>query len=108
VRDTPAPDAIVDLALKLGIAKLIALGNDQGLRDAHGVVQRMAPDTLLAGLERNRFDTSDPDLLVLARHAAIRGVPALHIIDARIPHAVVGELFTDEGVGTLITRQALA
>jgi acetylglutamate kinase len=107
VREAPDPEAIVELALKLGIAKLVALGNDQGIRDAHGVVQRMAPDTLLAGLERNRFDSTDPDLLVLARHAAHRGVPATHILDARIPHAVVGELFTDEGVGTLITRQAL-
>jgi hypothetical protein len=107
VREAPDPEAIVDLALKLGIQKLIALGNDQGLRDAHGFVQRLSPDTLLAGLERGRFDASDPDLLVLARHAANRGVPALHIIDARVPHAVVGELFTDEGIGTLITRQAL-
>ncbi|MBK6918515.1 MAG: bifunctional glutamate N-acetyltransferase/amino-acid acetyltransferase ArgJ [Deltaproteobacteria bacterium] len=30
------------------------------------------------------------------------------ILDARMPHAVVGELFTDDGVGTLVTRQALA
>jgi acetylglutamate kinase len=108
VREAPAPDAIVELALKLGIQKLIVLGNEQGLRDAHGFVQRLSPETLLAGLERGRFDESDPDLLVLARHAATRGVPALHIIDARMPHAVVGELFTDQGVGTLVTRQALA
>ena len=108
VREAPAPDAIVDLCLKLGIQKLIALGNDQGLRDGQGVVQRLSPDTLLAGIDRHRFDSTDPDLLVLARHAANRGVPALHIVDARVPHAVVGELFTDEGVGTLITRQAMA
>lgn len=106
VKETRAPDAIVDLALKLGIHKLIAMGACQGLTDAHGVVQRISPDTLLAGLERNRFDSSDPDLLVLARHAASRGIPALHIVDVREPHSVVGELFTDEGVGTLITRLA--
>jgi acetylglutamate kinase len=86
---------------------LIALANDQGLRDAHGLVNRLAPETLIAGLDRGRFDASDPDVLVLARHAATRGIPALHILDARVPHAVVGELFTDEGVGTLITRQAI-
>lgn len=107
VREASAPDATVDLALKIGIQKLVALGTEQGLRDAHGFVQRLSPETLLAGLERGRFDESDPDLLVLARHAAMRGVPALHILDARLPHAVVGELFTDQGVGTLVTRQAL-
>lgn len=108
VRESPAPDTVVELALKLGIAKLIALGNDQGLRDAHGFLQRLSPDTLLTGIQRGRFDPSDPDMLVLARHAAMRGVPAVHIIDARVPHAVVGELFTDQGIGTLVTRQALA
>ena len=108
VREQPDPDAIVDLALKLGIQKLLALGTDPGIRDAHGFVQRVSPDSLLAGLERGRFDTTDPDLLVLARQAAARGVPALHVIDARVPHALVGELFTDEGIGTLVTRQALA
>ncbi|MFO0635348.1 MAG: bifunctional glutamate N-acetyltransferase/amino-acid acetyltransferase ArgJ [Nannocystaceae bacterium] len=108
VREASAPDAIVELALKIGIQKLVALGTEQGLRDAHGFVQRLSPETLLAGLERGRFDESDPDLLVLARHAATRGVPALHILDARMPHAVVGELFTDQGVGTLVTRQAIA
>jgi hypothetical protein len=106
VRASPAPDAIVDLALKLGIQKLIALGCDTGLRDAHGFVQRLSPESLLGGIERGRFDSSDADMLVLARHAASRGVPALHIIDARVPHALVGELFTDEGIGTLVTRQA--
>lgn len=107
VREASAPDATVGLALKLGIQKLVALGTEHGLRDSHGFVQRLSPETLLAGLDRGRFDDSDPDLLVLARHAAMRGVPALHILDARLPHAVVGELFTDQGVGTLVTRQAL-
>ncbi len=107
-RTEPAPDAIVDLALKLGIQKLIVLAADGGICDKHGLVQRISPDTFLAGLERGRFDATDPELLVLARHAAKRGISAFHAIDGRIPHAVVGELFTDEGIGTLITRQALA
>lgn len=107
-RTEPTPDATIDLALKLGIQKLIVLAADGGIRDKHGLVQRLSPDTFLTGLERGRFDTTDPELLVLARHAAKRGLPAFHAIDGRIPHAVVGELFTDEGIGTLITRQALA
>ena len=31
------------------------------------------------------------------------GVASAHIIDGRVPHAVLLEIFTDEGVGTLIT-----
>ena len=51
------------------------------------------------------IDGEDDEALALARYAANRGVPALHIIDGRVPHALVGELFTDQGVGTLVTRQ---
>jgi acetylglutamate kinase len=31
------------------------------------------------------------------------GVAAVHIVDGRSPHSVVAELFTDKGVGTLVT-----
>jgi len=106
VREQPVPHAMVDLAIKLGMQKMITLGAERGIRDAHGFVQRLSPETFLMGNERGRFSTENPDLLVLAKHASTRGVPALHIIDARLPHALVGELFTDEGIGTLITRQA--
>ena len=35
---------------------------------------------------------------------AIRaGVERVHVVDGRVPHSVVAELFTDRGVGTLIT-----
>jgi hypothetical protein len=107
VRDRPVPHAVVDLAIKLGMGKLIAMGAEQGLRDAYGFVQRLSPESFLMGLERDRFSTQNPDLLVLAKHAATRGVPSLHLVDVRLPHALVGELFTDEGIGTLITRQTL-
>lgn len=106
VRDKPVPTEMVDLAIKLGMQKLIAMGDEQGLRDAHGLVMRIDPDGFLLGLERQRFELTHPDTLVLAMHAAQRGVPALHIVDARLPHSIVGELFTDEGIGTLVTRQA--
>jgi acetylglutamate kinase len=33
------------------------------------------------------------------------GVKRAHIIDGRIPHAVLLELFTDSGIGTLIERR---
>jgi len=36
--------------------------------------------------------------------AVDRQVPSAHIVDGRIPHVVLLELFTDAGVGTMITR----
>jgi acetylglutamate kinase len=32
------------------------------------------------------------------------GVPKTHIVDARIPHALLLEIFTDRGVGTEIVK----
>jgi acetylglutamate kinase len=32
------------------------------------------------------------------------GVPAVHLLDGRIPHVLLLELFTDTGVGTMLTR----
>ena len=35
---------------------------------------------------------------------AVRGgVPAAHVVDGRVPHSVLLEIFTDEGFGTMVT-----
>jgi acetylglutamate kinase len=36
-------------------------------------------------------------------HALASGVRAVHVVDGRQPHSIVAELFTDRGVGTLVT-----
>ena len=41
-----------------------------------------------------------------AINAVKSGVTAAHIIDGRVEHAVLLEIFTDDGVGTLITKRA--
>ena len=35
-------------------------------------------------------------------HALSSGVRDVHIIDGRTPHSVIAELFTDQGIGTLV------
>jgi acetylglutamate kinase len=39
--------------------------------------------------------------------ALAAGVPAVHLLDGRIPHVLLLELFTDTGVGTMLTRSQL-
>ena len=41
-----------------------------------------------------------------ATDALKAGVNSVHIIDGRVDHAVLLELFTDQGVGTLLLRAA--
>jgi glutamate N-acetyltransferase/amino-acid acetyltransferase len=105
VQARPDPGELVALAVRLGVSKLLNLADDQGLRDAGGLVVELTPDQALVGLDRGRFITDADENLALARHAAHQGLAALHLIDGRLPHALVAELFTEQGIGTLITRQ---
>jgi len=91
------------LAETLHAAKLILLTNTAGLLDKQG--------QLLTGLEADQVDALIADgtihggMLPKTRCAleAIRGgVKSVHIIDGRVEHAVLLEIFTDRGVGTLI------
>jgi acetylglutamate kinase len=86
--------------------KLILLTNTPGLLDKDG--------GLLTGLSAERVDELIEDgtihggmlpKITTALEAVKAGVSSSHIIDGRVPHAVLLELFTDEGVGTLIRRR---
>lgn len=84
--------------------KLMLLTNTQGLLDAKG--------TLLTGLSAESVQgliadgTIHGGMLPKIRHAleAVEaGVRSAHIIDGRVEHAVLLEIFTRTGIGTLIT-----
>ncbi|QYZ66658.1 MAG: acetylglutamate kinase [Gammaproteobacteria bacterium (ex Lamellibrachia satsuma)] len=86
--------------------KLILLTNIAGLLDKDG--------GLLTGLNAERVDELIADGTIhggmlpkisCALEAVKTGVNSAHIIDGRVAHAVLLELFTDEGVGTLIRRR---
>ncbi len=83
--------------------KLILLTNTAGLLDQEG--------RLLTGLDAARVQGLINDGTIhggmlpkirCALEAVQQGVHAAHIIDGRVTHAVLLELFTDSGVGTLI------
>ncbi|SFV86764.1 Acetylglutamate kinase [hydrothermal vent metagenome] len=93
------------IAEAMNAEKLILLTNTTGLLDAEG--------ELLTGLDAHTVDELIDDGTIhggmlpkigCALSAVKHGVKASHIIDGRVPHAVLLEVFTDEGVGTLITR----
>ena len=88
--------------------KLILLTNISGLMDKQGNV--------LTGLSTKEVDDLIEDGTIYggmlpkiqcALDAVHAGVNSSHIIDGRVAHATLLELFTDEGVGTLITNQSL-
>ena len=89
----------------LAAEKLILLTNVGGLQDKQGSV--------LTGLTTDHVDELIADGTIhggmlpkigCAMDAVKNGVASSHIIDGRVEHAVMLEIFTDEGVGTLITN----
>ena len=94
------------LAEVLQAEKLMLLTNVEGLLDKSGAI--------LTGLSTGAVDeliangTIHGGMLPKIRCAleAVKGgVTSSHIIDGRVPHAILLEVFTDEGVGTLITNR---
>jgi acetylglutamate kinase len=91
------------MAEVLGAEKLILLTNAPGLMDAEGKV--------LTGLSTSRVNELIADGTIhggmlpkirCALEAVQSGVRSAHIIDGRVEHSVLLEVFTDEGIGTLI------
>jgi acetylglutamate kinase len=87
----------------LGAEKLVLLTNTPGVLDKAG--------NLLTGITPKDIDTMVADgtlsggmlpKIGSALDAARSGVRSVHIIDGRVEHALLLEILTDEGVGTLI------
>ena len=94
------------LAQVLQAEKLMLLTNVAGLLDKSGQV--------LTGLSTAEVDALIADGTIsggmlpkigCALEAVKSGVASAHIIDGRVPHAVLLETFTNEGIGTLITNR---
>ncbi|MCL2872232.1 MAG: acetylglutamate kinase [Betaproteobacteria bacterium] len=95
------------LAERLGAEKLIMMTNTVGVLDQKG--------NLLTGLTAAQIEALFEDGTIhggmlpkigSALEAIKRGVKSAHIIDGRVPHALLLELLTDSGVGTKIHSEA--
>lgn len=96
------------LAEVLQAEKLMLLTNVTGLLDSTGKT--------LTGLTTQRVDELIADEVITggmlpkvgcAMDAVKAGVTSAHIIDGRVPHATLLEIFSDEGIGTLITNKTM-
>ncbi|HVM36223.1 MAG TPA: acetylglutamate kinase [Actinomycetota bacterium] len=92
------------IAAALGAAKLVYLTNVDGLYRDFGDT-----DSLVSELKADELSALVPTLSDGMRPKAESAVAALdagvgkvHILDGRVPHALLLEVFTDEGVGTQI------
>ena len=92
------------MAEVLKAEKLLLLTNTAGLLDKQGnLLTGLKVDDVNRLIEDGTVHSGMLPKVRCALSAINTGVKAAHIIDGRVTHAVLVELFTDEGVGTLIS-----
>ena len=95
------------LAEHLGAEKLMLLTNTAGILDKAGnTLTGLAPEDVEALIADGTIHGGMLPKVRCALDAVTGGVRSAHIIDGRIRHAVLLEVFTDTGVGTLIRSKA--
>lgn len=106
VHNLNADTAAGALAGALGARKLVVLTDVPGLYrdwpDTDSLVTQIGTDeleSLLPKLEAGMVPKMEACL-----RAVRAGVPAAHIVDGRVPHSMLLEIFTDEGFGTMVTK----
>ena len=113
VLNVNADTAAAAVAVALGAAKLIVLTDVEGLYadwpPGGGSPARPAPAEVISQLTAAELAEQLPGLSdgmipkMEACLTAVRGgVAQAHVLDGRLPHAVLLEIFTDSGVGTMV------
>ncbi|AKJ94055.1 MULTISPECIES: acetylglutamate kinase [Thioalkalivibrio] len=100
-----ADTAAEKLAVVLDAEKLFLLTNTPGVLDGSGaLLPRLAAPEVDAMIRDGTIHGGMIPKIRCALDAVRSGVNATHIVDGRVEHAVLLELLTDQGVGTLISR----
>jgi len=94
------------LAEVLKAEKLMLLTNTAGVLDKAGqVVTGLVADEVNALIDDGTISGGMLPKVSCALSAVNAGVNSAHIVDGRVPHSVLLEIFTDQGVGTQILRK---
>jgi len=94
------------IAEALGAEKLVYLTDIEGLRrvvdDPTSLIRQTTPDELDALMANGTINGGMIPKVESCVHAVRSGVGRSHILDGRIPHVLLLEVFTDAGIGTMV------
>jgi acetylglutamate kinase len=106
-----ADEAARAIAVAMAAEKIVYLTAAPGLledvKDEDSLVRRLGTGELRQRIEHESVSAGMIPKLRACADAVDAGVGTAHIIDGRVPHALLIELLTDEGIGTMIKREAL-
>jgi acetylglutamate kinase len=104
VHNINADTAASSLAVALGAEKLVVLTDVEGL-----YADWPASDEVISEIRAKELEGMLPDLssgMIPKMQACLRavrgGVARAHVLDGRVPHALLLEVFTDDGIGTMV------
>lgn len=105
-----ADEAARAIAVALGAEKLVYLTAAPGLLenvdDPASLVPRLTARELRERITSASVSAGMIPKLAACAAAVEGGVGSAHIIDGRVPHALLIELLTDQGVGTMVKQEA--
>lgn len=91
------------LAQELNAEKLVMMTNISGVMDKQGnLLTNLTPQDIDSLIADGTLYGGMLPKIASAVQAAANGVKAVHIIDGRVPNVLLLEIFTDEGIGTMI------
>jgi len=94
------------VAEALGAEKLVYLTNVEGLLkdvdDPGSVISSLSADELEAIVAAGTLTEGMIPKAASCAHAVRNGVGHAHVLDGRVPHALLLEIFTSEGIGTMV------
>ena len=104
-----ADEAARAIAVAMGAEKIVYLTAAPGLledvNDPNSLVQRLTSAELRERIGHESVSAGMIPKLKACADAVDAGVGTAHIIDGRVPHALLIELLTDEGLGTMVKRE---
>lgn len=93
------------MAEVLGAEKLVMLTNTPGVLDKSGeLIRTLSARTISSLIEDGTISGGMLPKIASAVDAANCGVNSVHIVDGRVPHCLLLEILTDQGVGTMLTH----
>jgi acetylglutamate kinase len=97
------------IAASLGAEKVVYLTDVEGLLrdvdDTSSLITRIGSATLQAMIDAGDLTGGMIPKITACVQAVCEGVASAHLLDGRLPHVVLLELFSDRGVGTMITKE---
>ncbi|MBK5223405.1 MAG: acetylglutamate kinase [Acidimicrobiia bacterium] len=98
------------IAVAIGAEKIVYLTDIEGLRaevdDPESLIRRTTTADLQRLLDDGTLTGGMIPKVAACIHAADHGVDTAHMIDGRVAHVLLLEIFTDRGIGTMVTKEA--